>query len=305
MNDPGRFLIVITGPTATGKTSLSIRLARMLKTGILSADSRQFYREMRIGTARPTEEDLAMVPHHFIGHLSVRDAYDVSRYEHDALNVLDGLFRQHATVIMTGGSGLYINAVCHGIDDLPEPDEETREKLKILYAQEGLAGLRALLRILDPDYYEKIDLANPKRILRALEVCMITGTPFSFLRKNEIKPRNFSIIMIGLCREKEDLNERINARVDQMMNDGLLEEAESLLPFRHLNALNTVGYKELFPYFDGEISLDLAVRDIKTHSRRYAKRQMTWLRKDPSIRWFHPDQVTEIVKFVQDSRRQV
>jgi len=298
MNDPGRLLVVVCGPTATGKTSVAIRLAQTLKTEILSADSRQFYREMQIGTARPRADELALVPHHFIGHISISQAYDASRYENDALGVLEKLFHLNRTAILTGGSGLYINAVCHGIDNLPEPDQEVREKMKILYGKEGIAGLRSMLKILDPVYYDQVDLANPKRLLRAIEVCIITGKPYSFLRTNKTKPRNFSVLKIGLQREKEELYERINARVDQMMADGLLAEAEGLLPFRHMNALNTVGYKELFTYFDGDISLDMALQNIKTHSRNYAKRQMTWLRKDPSITWFHSDQVEEIINFI-------
>lgn len=299
ITDPKRTLVVVTGPTAVGKTSLTLQLAQSLETEILSADSRQFYREMRIGTARPGEEELQLVPHHFTGHISIRDEYNVSRFESDALNLLGQLFKHHQMLIMTGGSGLYINAVCHGIDDLPDPDDTLREELKIMYAREGIESLRSKLRILDPVYYSKVDIANPKRLLRALEVCIGTGRPFSELRKNEPKPRDFEIIRIGLTREKEELNKRINDRVDRMMEDGLLAEVEQLLPYRHLNALNTVGYKEFFPYFSGEISLDMAIANVKTHSRRYAKRQMTWFRKDENITWFHPDQVAEILNFAR------
>ena len=299
ITDPKRTLLVVTGPTAVGKTSLALNLARFLNTEILSADSRQFYREMCIGTARPGKEELKLVTHHFIGHISIRDVYNVSRFEADALNLLDKLFKDHQMVIMTGGSGLYISAVCHGIDDLPDPDDTLREELKTMYAQEGIESLRTKLRMLDPVYYGEVDIANPKRLLRALEVCISTGRTFSELRKNEPKPRDFDIIKIGLTRDKEELNRLINDRVDRMMEDGLLEEVKQLLPSRHLNALNTVGYKELFPYFDGVISLESAIENIKTHSRRYAKRQMTWFRKDKSIRWFHPDQVAEILNFVR------
>jgi tRNA dimethylallyltransferase len=298
--DPKRTLLVVTGPTAVGKTFLTLNLAQLFKTEILSADSRQFYREMRIGTARPAEDEIQLVPHHFIGHISVYDGYNVSRFESDAMNLLDNLFRDHEVVIMTGGSGLYINAVCQGIDDLPDPDDTLREELKTKYAQEGIESLRTKLRLLDPVYYGEVDIANPKRLLRALEVCISTGRPFSELRKHQPKPRNFEIIRVGLTREKEELNRRINDRVERMMEEGLLEEARTLLPFRHLNALNTVGYKELFPYFDGLISLASAIENIKTHTRRYAKRQMTWFRKDKSIRWFHPDQVEEILNFVRE-----
>jgi len=299
ITDPKRILLVVTGPTAVGKTSLTLHLARALKAEILSADSRQFYREMRIGTARPGDKELQLVLHHFTGHISIHDEYNVSRFESDALQKLDQLFNDHKLVIMTGGSGLYINAVCHGMDDLPDPDDLLREELKTMYAREGIESLRSKLRLLDPVYYSEVDIANPKRLLRALEVCIKTGRPFSELRKNEPKLRNFEIIKIGLTREKEELNRRINDRVDRMMQDGLLEEVRQLIPFRHLNALNTVGYKELFDYFDGVLSLESAVENIKTHSRRYAKRQMTWFRKDKSITWFHPDQETEILNFVQ------
>ncbi len=301
ITDPKQYLLVVTGPTAVGKTSLTLQLARSLETEILSADSRQFYSEMRIGTARPGEKELQLVPHHFTGHISIRDEYNVSRFESDALNLLGQLFKHHQMVIMTGGSGLYINAVCHGIDDLPDPDDTLREELKIMYAQEGIESLRSKLHILDPVYYNKVDVANPKRLLRALEVCIGTGRPFSELRKNEPKPRYFEIIMIGLTREKEELNKRINDRVDRMMEDGLLAEVEQLLPYRHCNALNTVGYKEFFPYFSGEISLDMAITNVKTHSRRYAKRQMTWFRKDGNITWFHPDDHDGIMLFIRSN----
>jgi tRNA dimethylallyltransferase len=296
--DPKRYLLVITGPTAVGKTALTIHLAQSLKTEILSADSRQFYREMRIGTARPGEKELSLVPHHFIGHISIHDEYNVSRFETDALNLLEQLFMNHQVVIMTGGSGLYINAVCHGIDDLPDPDNSLREELKSVFASEGIEPLRSRLRILDPQYYNKVDLANPKRLLRALEVCIITGMPYSGFRKMKPKIRDFEIIRIGLTRGKVELNRRINDRVDRMMEEGLLEEVKSLIPFRHLNALNTVGYKELFEFFDGIISLDSAVENIKTHSRRYAKRQMTWFRRDRAINWFHPED-NEIPGFIE------
>ncbi|MCX6243267.1 MAG: tRNA (adenosine(37)-N6)-dimethylallyltransferase MiaA [Bacteroidetes bacterium] len=297
ISDPRNTLIVITGPTAVGKTSLTIHLARSLGTEIISADSRQFYREMSIGTARPSEEELKSAPHHFIGQLSIQDDYNVSRFEADVLKLLEELFKKHKCVIMAGGSGLYINAVCHGIDDLPDPDDSLREELKILYASEGIGTLRAKLKILDPDYYQQADLANPKRLLRALEVCITTGKPYSSLRTNVQKERDFRIIKIGLAREREELYNRINRRVDEMVNAGLVAEAEQLLPYRNLNALNTVGYMELFPYFDRMISLESAIENIKTHSRRFAKRQMTWLRRDAAIRWFHPDKVDEILNF--------
>jgi tRNA dimethylallyltransferase len=299
MNSEDHLLVVIAGPTAAGKTSLSIRLACHFSTEILSADSRQFYREMKIGTACPSLEELQAVPHHFIGNISIHENYNVSRYEQEALAKLDLLFRDHRIVLLTGGSGLYINAVRHGIDDLPDPDDAIRESLKQLLAEEGIAALRSRLKMLDPAYYEQVDLANPKRLLRALEVCLTTGLPYSSQRKNEPKPRNFKQVMIGITPEKEELYTRINSRVDAMMESGLLAETEALLPFRHLNALNTVGYKELFDYFDGKKSLDQAVADIKTHTRRYAKRQMTWFRKDEAVRWFHPLEFTKIVDCIK------
>ena len=237
ITDPKRYLLIITGPTAVGKTSLTIQLAQSLKTEILSADSRQFYREMLIGTARPRDEELRLVPHHFTGHISIHDEYNASRFESDALNLLSKLFLDHKVVILTGGSGLYINAVCHGIDDLPDADSTLREELKVTYELEGIESLRSRLRLLDPVYYNEVDIANPKRLLRALEVCINTGRPYSELRKNKPKTRNFEIIMIGLTRKKEELNRRINERVDRMMDDGLLEEVKGLIPFRHLNTI--------------------------------------------------------------------
>ncbi len=279
-------LVVIAGPTAVGKTSLSIQLARYFFTSVISADSRQFFREMSIGTAKPSASELAGVPHHFVGQLSVSDPYNVSMFEQDALALLDQLFMENPVVIMTGGSGLYINAVCKGIDELPDPDGETREALKQLFEEKGIAALREKLKALDPVYYQQVDADNPKRLLRAIEVCLATGMPYSSLRKNEPRQRNFRIIRIGLTMDKNELYERINHRVDRMMDDGLLEEARQLYPLRNLNALNTVGYKELFRYFAGETTLEQAITDIKTHSRRYAKRQMTWFRKDKEMVWF-------------------
>jgi tRNA dimethylallyltransferase len=297
--DPKRYLLIVTGPTAVGKTTLTIRLAQHFKTEILSADSRQFYKEMRIGTARPGDDELKMVPHHFTGHISIHNEYNASRFESEALNLLNKLFENHSLVIMTGGSGLYLNAVSHGIGDLPDPDITVREELKQIYATEGIQSLRSRLRLLDPRYYEEVDLANPKRLLRALEVCIATGVPYSELRKKKHKPRDFDCIWIGLTRDREELNRRINDRVDHMMDEGLLKEVESLIPFRDLNALNTVGYKELFEWFDGTVTLGSAVENIKTHSRRYAKRQMTWFRKTKDITWFHPDDYEGILEFIQ------
>lgn len=298
MTTDSPLLVVIAGPTAVGKTGFSIELAKHFSTEILSADSRQFYREMKIGTAAPSPEELAAVPHHFIGHLGIQDPYNVSRFEQDALNLLEELFRRHPVVVLTGGSGLYIQALCSGIDDLPDPDESLRESLKERLEQEGIGSLQSELERLDPVYAAQVDRNNPKRLLRALEVCIATGRPYSELRTNAPKSRPFRILKIGLYREREELNDIINRRVDRMMEQGLEEEARRLWPFHGLNALNTVGYKELFAYFEGRISPRQAVTDIKTHSRRYAKRQMTWFRKDPEIRWIRPEEGEKVVEMI-------
>jgi tRNA dimethylallyltransferase len=291
-------LVVIAGPSAVGKTSLSIRIARHFSTEIISADSRQFYKEMIIGTVRPAAEQLREIPHHFVGHLSVREPYNVSRFETDVLVLLEELFKKHPLVIMTGGSGLYIEAVCRGIDDLPDPDDATRLQLKDLLHRQGIQGLQDRLKVLDPVYHGQVDLSNPNRLLRALEVCLTTGVPYSLLRKNEPKQRNFRIIKIGLELSRGELDRRINERTDAMMQQGLLAEVKQLVPYRNLNALNTVGYKELFDHLDGTLSLEDAVRKIRTSTRRYAKRQMTWFRKDTAMTWFHPDQYDAIVRFI-------
>jgi len=299
--DSKPLLIVITGPTAIGKTSLSIKVATAFSTEIISADSRQFYKEMRIGTATPAAAELKAVPHHFIGHISIHDAYNVSHFEEDALKKLDQLFTGRDYIILTGGSGLYINAVCHGIDDLPDPDNGLRTKLKELYHAEGITALQDKVKEIDPEYYIEVDQSNPKRLLRAIEVCLTTGVTYSSLRKNKPKPRNFKVLKIGLTRNREELYRRINHRVDKMMDEGLLSEAKSLYSYRHLNALNTVGYKEVFDYLDAKITLDEAVEKIKTNSRRYAKRQLTWFRKDPEITWFHPDDLDDIINFIREN----
>jgi len=292
-------LVVITGPTAVGKTGIAIHLARHFQTEILSADSRQFFRELKIGTAAPSPEELKAVPHHFIGHLSIHEPYNVSRFETDALTKLTTLFALHDLVLLTGGSGLYINALCHGIDLLPDPDPELRQKLKNILLHSGIGALQQQLHDLDPDYFQQMDQSNPTRLIRALEVTLTTGIPYSSLRTHTPKPRPFTIVKIGLELPRPVLNERINHRVDQMLEAGLLREAESLYPYRHLNALNSVGYKELFDYFEGKYSFETAVEKIKTHTRRYAKRQMTWFRNDPSIAWYHPEQLPEIISNLQ------
>lgn len=281
-------LIVIAGPTAVGKTSVAIEVAQHFGCDIVSADSRQFYREIKIGTAAPTEEQLRRVKHHFVGQLSLEDTYDVSKYEAEVINLLPVLFETNPYVVLTGGSGLYLQAVYAGMDALPDSDPQIREQLREQYEKEGIASLRLLLRQLDPEYYAMVDLANPNRILRALEVCIGTGTKFSSFRKSNPVSRNFGSIKIGLDLSRDELHSRINARVDQMIADGLLDEARCFYPLRHLNALNTVGYKELFDYFDGSITLEAAIEKIKTNTRRYARRQLTWFRKDKEFIWCQP-----------------
>jgi tRNA dimethylallyltransferase len=293
-------LVVVVGPTAVGKTKVSIDLARHFQTEILSADSRQFYREMKIGTASPSVEELQEVHHHFIGHLSISDSYNVSRFETDTLAKLAELYQHHRIVILTGGSGLYINAVCHGIDLLPDPDPELRLQLKNKLHESGLSSLQKKLQSLDPDYFQKIDQSNPARLIRALEVSLTTGVPYSVLRTNIPKRRPFKILKIGLNIPRETLNQRINTRVDRMIDRGLLEEARRLQPYQYLNALNSVGYKELFDYFRGTYPLETAIEKIKTNTRRYAKRQMTWFRKDDNITWFSPENTQEIISQIEN-----
>lgn len=273
-------LLVIAGPTAVGKTEYAIRVADYFDTSIVSADSRQFYRELKIGTATPSMEELSRAPHYFIGHLSIADYYSVSKFEQDVLTLLPSLFAKSPVVIMTGGSGLYIDAVCKGIDDLPDCDPEIRFKVIHLYKEGGIEELRRQLKFLDPDFYQTTDIANHKRLMRALEVCLQTGKPYSQFLKAVSKTRFFDIYKYCLIRPRNELFDRINRRVDAMMEAGLLNEVESLYKFKHHNALNTVGYKELFDYMNGKCTLEEAVADIKTHTRRYAKRQMTWFKRD-------------------------
>ncbi len=281
-------LIVIAGPTASGKTAYSIELAKKLKTVILSADSRQFYKEMIIGTAAPTEEELSQVKHYFVHHISIEDKYDVADYERDALQLLDELFKTHDSVVMTGGSGLFIDAVCHGIDAMPDIQPETREIVEELLKKGGLKALQDEVQHLDPEYFAIVDQQNPRRLQRALEVCYQTGQTFTSFRSGNAAQRDFDIKKYALLWDRQALIDRIDRRVDMMMEQGLLEEAKALYPKRHLNALNTVGYKELFAYFDGQCTLEEAVEQIKIHTRQYAKRQMTWLRKDTSYQWVIP-----------------
>ena len=278
-------LIVVAGPTASGKTSYSIQLAQKLGTVILSADSRQFYKEMSIGTAAPTEDELQQAKHYFVHHISIEDKYDVADYERDAISLLNQLFKKYETVILTGGSGLFIDAVCNGIDPMPDVESEIRDKVERLLRVGGLKGMQDEVQRLDPEYFAIVDQQNPRRLQRCLEICYQTGATFTSFRQRQTVERDFEIEKYALLWNREDLIRRIDLRVDLMMQQGLLDEAKSLYPKRHLNALNTVGYKELFEYFDGKCTLEEAVEQIKIHTRQYAKRQMTWLRKDNSYQW--------------------
>ncbi len=291
-------LIVLLGPTGVGKTDLSIRIAEYFNCEILSCDSRQIYREMRVGTAVPEEKYLNKIKHHFIGSQSIFDYYSAAKFETDVLTSLPLLFAKSPVALMTGGSMLYIDAVCKGIDDIPDVDLELREKLKERMTREGIDSLRAELKILDPDYYAEVDLKNPKRILHALEICFMTGKPYSSFRSNQAKPREFNIVKVGLNRERTELYDRINQRVEQMFDEGLEQEALNLYPHRDLNSLNTVGYREMFDHFDGKISLVEAKEKIQANSRKYARKQLTWFRRDQEITWFHPEQDEEILGFL-------
>ncbi|MBI2269761.1 MAG: tRNA (adenosine(37)-N6)-dimethylallyltransferase MiaA [Bacteroidetes bacterium] len=293
-----KFLLVIAGPTAIGKTSLAIRLAKLFQTEIISADSRQFFREMNIGTAKPSDKELAEIKHHFINTISVTDDYDAGQYEHQASELINELFKKHALVILAGGSGMYINAVCNGFDDIPEVNENIREPLNTTYKKEGIIPLQEQLSKLDPGYYNTIDLNNPQRLIRALEICLSTGLPYSSFRKGKGKPRDYSIIKIGLNTDREQLYKRINQRVDEMIEAGLIDEVKNLTKYKHLNALQTVGYKELFNHLDGEQSLEKAIEQIKQNTRNFAKRQLTWFRKDGSIKWFEPADTNAIIDYV-------
>ena len=299
-----KFLIVITGPTASGKTALAIDAALHFKTEIISADSRQFFREMNIGTAKPSADQLKKVKHHFIDSLSVKDDYDAGKFEADALKKLDEIFSMHDTTILTGGSGLYIDAACNGFDRLPESDENIRAELSALRKEKGIEVLQEKLKALDIDYYNTVDLNNTHRVMRAIEVCMLTGKKFSELRLRKKVQRNFSVLKIGLSTDRKTLYQKINERVEQMMHDGLLNEAKQLFAFRDYNALQTVGYKELFDHLEGKISLDEAVELIKRNSRRYAKRQLTWFNKDPEMHWFQPENKDEIFAWLKKEMRE-
>jgi len=295
-----KFLIVIVGPTAIGKSSLAIELAKFFSTEIISADSRQFYRELNIGTAKPTPAELNEVKHHFINSLSIHDDYDVSRFEDDAIKCLEDLYKKNDVAILVGGSGLFVQAVCNGFDPLPESDQSIRSGLKKMLDEKGIESLQAKLEMLDPEYYATVDAHNPHRLIRALEVCLTTGMKYSELRKKINKPRSFIPVKIGLDDEREKVYQRINARVEEMIHNGLADEARKLYPLRHLNALQTVGYRELFDWMENKITFDDAVELIRQNTRRYAKRQLTWFRKDREITWFKPGEAAEIISFIRE-----
>lgn len=295
-----KHLIVLNGPTGIGKTKTGIQIAKNFKTEIVSADSRQIYKEMTIGTAVPDFEELNAVKHHFIQTHSIHEVYNASRYENEALDVIDSVLKTNNLVLLVGGSMLYIDAVCRGIDIMPDADAEIRKMLKDKLEKEGLESLRFQLKKIDPGYYNSVDLKNPNRIIHALEISIQTGKPYSSFRSNPNKTRSFSIIKIGLNCDRKKLHNRINSRVDQMIDAGLENEARNLHHLKHLNALNTVGYRELFAYFDGKTTLEKAIELIKRNSRRYARKQLTWFRSDNEINWFEPEQSNEIISFLKN-----
>lgn len=293
-------LIVLIGPTGIGKTDLSLNIAEHYNTEIISADSRQLYADLKIGTAAPTQEQLARVKHHFVGTLQLTDYYSAAQYEAEVIKKLDELFKRHNVIVLTGGSMMYVDAVCKGIDDIPTVDEETRKTLMQHYENVGLERLCAELKILDPEYYDIVDKKNPKRVIHALEICYMTGQTYTSFRTSQTKERPFNIIKVGLRREREELYARINKRVDIMMEDGLLEEAKSVYQYKDLNSLNTVGYKEMFKYLDGEWELPFAIEKIKQNSRIYSRKQVTWFKRDTDITWFHPDDTDNIMSFIEE-----
>ncbi|HOK99149.1 MAG TPA: tRNA (adenosine(37)-N6)-dimethylallyltransferase MiaA [Bacteroidales bacterium] len=298
-----KILLIITGPTAVGKTDFAIAIAQMLGTEIISADSRQIYREMMVGTARPTIEQLQKVPHHMVACRSIHEYYNASLYEEEVIALLQKLYAQYDTVILTGGSGLYIDAVCYGIDDLPTIDPQVRQQLSDRLRQEGLAVLQAELKRIDPDYYHSADISNPKRVLKALEVYAMTHRPYSSFLTRTPKKREFEPVFVVLDLPRNELHQRIDNRVDQMVQAGLIEEAKSLYPYRHLNALNTVGYKELFEYFEGKCSLEQAIALIKRNTRRYARRQLTWFRRYDKALWIQPQSPDILVPWLKQAEK--
>ncbi|BBE19255.1 tRNA dimethylallyltransferase [Aquipluma nitroreducens] len=292
-------LIIVLGPTGVGKSDISIQLAKHFHTEIISADSRQFFKELSIGTAVPSSEDLEIVPHHFIQNKSIHNYYNVSEYETEALCLINELFAKLNPIVLTGGSMLYVDTICNGIDDIPTVDPEIRDDVIRWYEQNGIEALRQRLLEIDPEYYQIVDLNNPKRLLHAVEIHQMTGQPLTSFRKKTIKERSFRMIKIGINQDRKVLYERINQRVLKMMDAGLLEEAKTVCPYRMLNSLNTVGYKELFSYLDGECTLDEAIDLIQRNTRKYARKQLTWFRRDQQIKWFEPEQIQEIIEFVE------
>ena len=293
-----KILTVIAGATSSGKTALSIKLARHYQSEIISADSRQFYRGMDIGTAKPSPEELDAIPHHLINSLNVTEAYNIGRFETEALALANALFQIHDVIFLVGGSGLYIDAMCDGIDDLPESVPAIRNELYSLIKTSGIEALQEKLRSVDPEYYSEVDLNNPQRLMRALEVYLVSGKKYSALRLKNKKSRDFMVKKIGLLVDRDELYERINNRVDSMISNGLVEEVKSLLAFRYENALQTVGYKEIFDYFDSQCTLPEAINRIKQNTRNYAKRQMTWFRRDPEIKWFEADEMDKMIRYI-------
>lgn len=293
-------LIVVLGPTGVGKSDISIQLAKHYHTEIISADSRQFFKELCIGTAVPDKKDLSEIPHHFIQNKSIHNYYNVSSFEVEALALIDQLFQKVSPLILAGGSMLYIDTICNGIDDIPTVDAVTRNDVIKWYEQNGIDALRERLLELDPDYYNIVDLNNPKRMLHAVEICQMTGKTFTSFRTNTTKERPFKIIKIGINQDRNVLYERINQRVLKMIDAGLVEEARSVYPFRNLNSLNTVGYKELFAYFDGACSLEEAIDLIQRNTRKYARKQLTWFRRDEQIAWFEPNQLSDIINYIDN-----
>ncbi|PWD98063.1 tRNA (adenosine(37)-N6)-dimethylallyltransferase MiaA [Marinilabilia rubra] len=296
--------IVITGPTGIGKTGLSIQVAKHFNSPVISADSRQIFKEIKIGTAAPTKAELSQVTHHMVGTKSINDYYSAYEYEQEALKIAETLFNTNDIIILTGGSMMYIDAFCNGIDELPTIDPGLRKDLQDQYNNEGLENMRRQLKILDPGFYNQVDLKNPKRVIHALEICLMTGKPYSSLRTNTKKDRDFNIIKIGLDMDRALLHQRINQRVDHMIASGLEKEANQWHHKKHLNSLNTVGYREFFSYFDGEVTKEKAIELIKRNSRRYARKQLSWFRRDKEITWFSPDNLTEVIKFVENKLKQ-
>ena len=292
-------LVVVLGPTGVGKTELCLNIAKHLESPIINADSRQIFAEMPIGTAAPTQEQQSEVLHYFVGNHRVTDYYSAAMFEEDAINMIDKLFKdKHDSLLMSGGSMMYIDAVCKGIDDIPTIDEVTREKLKNDFEKNGLDKLVEQLKVLDPEHWNIVDKKNPRRVIHALEICLMTGKTYTSFRRNKIKNRPFNILKIGLNRDREELYERINKRVLEMIDSGLIDEASKLYDFRHLNSLNTVGYKEILDYLDGLLTLDEAIRQIQSNTRRYMRKQLTWFKRDETIKWFNPDNVEEILKYI-------